>query len=55
MRLVSQDSEHKFAALYDMNIGKVQQTLNTKIPIYFGNDASLFGLGEELGWSRSRV
>lgn len=39
--------EHKFAALYDMNVGKaLQQLLNTKIPIYFGNDASLFALGE---------
>ncbi len=39
--------EHKFAALYGLNIGKkLQQTLSTDIPIYFGNDASLFGLGE---------
>jgi glucokinase len=39
--------EHKFAALYGLNIGKeLQQRLKTTIPIYFGNDASLFALGE---------
>jgi glucokinase len=39
--------QHKFAALYGMNIGKeLQQRLNTAVPIYFGNDASLFALGE---------
>jgi glucokinase len=39
--------EHKFAALYGLNIGKeLQQRLNTTVPIYFGNDASLFALGE---------
>jgi glucokinase len=30
-----------------MNVGQaLQEHLNTKVPIYFGNDASLFGLGE---------
>lgn len=39
--------EHKFAALYSMNVGQaLQQRLTTDAPIYFGNDASLFGLGE---------
>ncbi len=39
--------EHKFAALYGMNLAKeLQHYLKTSTPIYFGNDASLFGLGE---------
>jgi glucokinase len=39
--------QHKFASLYGMNIRtELQGRLNTTIPIYFGNDASLFALGE---------
>jgi glucokinase len=39
--------EHKFAALYGINVGQALQAyLDTQAPIYFGNDASLFGLGE---------
>jgi glucokinase len=39
--------QHKFAALFDRNIRTELQTrLATTIPIYFGNDASLFALGE---------
>jgi glucokinase len=39
--------QHKFASLYDMNVGTaLQEKLQTTSPIYFGNDASLFALGE---------
>jgi glucokinase len=39
--------QHKFASLYGLNVGAaLQEKLNLKIPIYFGNDASLFALGE---------
>jgi glucokinase len=39
--------QHKFASLYNMNVGKaLQQKLAIQTPIYFGNDASLFALGE---------
>jgi glucokinase len=39
--------QHKFASLYTMNVGEVlQKKLEVQVPIYFGNDASLFALGE---------
>jgi glucokinase len=39
--------QHKFASLYGMNVGTaLQEKLDTTSPIYFGNDASLFALGE---------
>jgi glucokinase len=39
--------QHKFASLYDMNVGAaLQKKLSLNVPIYFGNDASLFALGE---------
>jgi glucokinase len=39
--------EHKFASLYGVNVGAaLQERLDTTLPIYFGNDASLFALGE---------
>jgi glucokinase len=39
--------QHKFASLHDVNVGiALQERLNTTLPIYFGNDASLFALGE---------
>lgn len=39
--------QHKFASLYGMNVGTaLQHKLSTTSPIYFGNDASLFALGE---------
>lgn len=42
--------QHKFASLYGMNVGKaLQEKLGLQVPIYFGNDASLFALGE--GWA----
>ncbi len=38
---------HKFASLYGVNIGTaLQQKLQLNVPIYFGNDAALFALGE---------
>ena len=38
---------HKFASLHNMNVGEaLQKRLNAQVPIYFGNDASLFALGE---------
>jgi glucokinase len=38
---------HKFASLYGMNVSTgLQEKLNLDTPIYFGNDASLFALGE---------
>ncbi len=40
--------QHKFASLYNMNVGRaLQEKLNLGVPIYFGNDASLFTLGEQ--------
>jgi glucokinase len=42
--------QHKFASLYGMNVGAaLGEKLNLGTPIYFGNDASLFALGE--GWA----
>ena len=39
--------QHKFASLYGVNVGvALQEKLMLSIPIYFGNDASLFTLGE---------
>jgi glucokinase len=39
--------QHKFASLYNMNVGEdLQKKLEVQVPIYFGNDASLFALGE---------
>ncbi len=39
--------QHKFASLYGMNVGTaLQKKLKLQVPIYFGNDASLFALGE---------
>jgi glucokinase len=39
--------QHKFASLYDVNVGEaLQKKLIMEVPIYFGNDASLFALGE---------
>lgn len=39
--------QHKFASLYGMNVGEaLQEKLKMQVPIYFGNDASLFALGE---------
>jgi glucokinase len=39
--------QHKFASLYGVSVGTaLQKRLNTTVPIYFGNDASLFALGE---------
>lgn len=39
--------QHKFASLYGINVGvALQEKLNLGVPIYFGNDASLFALGE---------
>lgn len=39
--------EHKFAAIYGQNLKReLQERLKTSVPIYFGNDAALFGLGE---------
>jgi glucokinase len=38
---------HKFAALYGVNVGTaLKEKLSLEVPIYFGNDASLFALGE---------
>jgi glucokinase len=42
--------QHKFASLYGMNVGTtLREKLSLNAPIYFGNDASLFALGE--GWA----
>jgi glucokinase len=39
--------QHKFASLYGVNIGTaLREKLQLELPVYFGNDASLFALGE---------
>jgi glucokinase len=39
--------QHKFASLYGVNVGTaLKEKLQLEVPVYFGNDASLFALGE---------